>query len=263
MAATVSEILVQRATAGEPPRVVAVALSLAAHTAFLGLLIVMARPRPIALVPHSLPVRVVSPASLDRLGSRPSAPAAAIAAPAPVPIPEKGRPVIEKPSDAEKPRTTEKAMPLPKAKKEKPVPASREAKSHALPALMPAQTGPLLDLPTGARTPGEGGSGAAIGGFGAAVSSFDADFPFAYYVEQLQSLIGANWLKPQVADGTTAVVAFRILRSGQITDVKVESGSGVSVYDRAVTRAIYAANPLPPLPPEYRGDTLGVHIKFQ
>ncbi len=48
-----------------------------------------------------------------------------------------------------------------------------------------------------------------------------------------------------------------------MTDVKVDSGSGVSYYDRAAARAVYAANPLPPLPPDYRNDSLGVHLKFQ
>ena len=61
----------------------------------------------------------------------------------------------------------------------------------------------------------------------------------------------------------SAVIAFRILRSGQVTDVKIEVPSGIPVYDRAATRSVYAANPLPPLPPEYRGDALGVHIRFQ
>jgi len=53
------------------------------------------------------------------------------------------------------------------------------------------------------------------------------------------------------------------MRSGQVTDVKVDSSSGVSYYDRAAERAVYAANPLPPLPPDYRNESLGVHLKFQ
>jgi len=200
-------------------------------------------------------VRVVSPSFLERPGtpaasSAPAKPAAPSAA-------EAKKPAIEKPD--EKPRASEKALPLPAAKKEK---VSAKARGPVLPdkaAPRPA-AGPALDLPAASGTGGENG---AVGGFGAAVSLFDADFPFAYYVEQLQALIGANWLKPPVPDKTSVVVAFRILRSGQITDVKIETPSGVSVYDRAASRAIYAANPLPPLPPEYHGDALGVHIRFQ
>jgi len=261
MAATVSEVLAERAHAGDPPRMAAAGLSLTAHLLFIGLLAVISRPRPLAIVPAAFPVRVVSPSWLQRPGPPAAAPAAPAAPSAPAAPPtaaprEKARPAIE--STKEKPRPSEKAMPLPAArnKERRPLPKAAPATSAAgAPAASPA-----LDLPSAGGAGGEAGTNLS---FGAAVSSFDADFPFAYYVEQLQSLIGANWLKPNVAERTSAVIAFRILRSGQVTDVKIEAPSGIPVYDRAATRAVYAANPLPPLPPEYRGDALGVHIRFQ
>jgi TonB family protein len=58
-------------------------------------------------------------------------------------------------------------------------------------------------------------------------------------------------------------VAFRIQRSGQVADVRVEAASGLSYYDRAAVRAVYAANPLPPLPGDYRNEQLGVHLRFR
>lgn len=264
MAATVSDVLAERVSAGEPPRLVVVLLSTAAHLAFLGMLVLMSRPKPLTIVQMSLPVRVVSPSALERLGtSAVTAPPAAPAAPAVPSVPEAKKPAIEKTVDktVEKSRPSEKALPLPNAKKERErvSPKAKEPSPADKAAPRPA-AGPALDLPA---TSGSGGEGGALGGFGAAISFFDADFPFAYYVEQLQALIGANWLKPPVPDKTSVVVAFRILRSGQVTDVKVETPSGISVYDRAASRAIYAANPLPPLPPEYHGDALGVHIRFQ
>ena len=125
-----------------------------------------------------------------------------------------------------------------------------------------AGNGSAVDLPSAGT--GLGGDGApGLTDFGASVSGFDADFPFAYYAEQLQALIGANWLKPDAPAGTACVVTFRIQRSGQVTDVKVETPSGLAFYDRAASRSIYSANPLPPLPPEFRRDELGVHIRFQ
>ena len=81
-------------------------------------------------------------------------------------------------------------------------------------------------------------------------------------MEQLLSLIGANWFKPDVGGRDGYVVSFRIQRYGQISDVKIDSSSGVSYYDRAAVRAVYAANPLPPLPPDYRNESLGVHLRF-
>jgi TonB family protein len=212
----------------------------------------MGKPRKAPVfIPMSLPVRVVSPASLGRPQAAPApAPVAAPAEPAPAP---KAKPVIEKSSDKVVPSA--KAMPEPKkaAKVEKPKPAPGVVKSFG---------GPALELPSAAGAANGSTSGAGVS-FGASVTSFDADFPFTYYVEQLLSLIGANWFKPESAEGTNCVISFRIIRSGLVTDVKVDSSSGVSYYDRAAARAVYAANPLPPLPPDYRNESLGVHLKFQ
>jgi protein TonB len=248
---TVSDILARRARTGLPPRGLMAIVSVLAHAGFLALLLFVGKPRKAPVfVPMSLPVRVVSPASLARPEAAAPAPVAAPVEPAP---PAKAKPVIEKPT--EKILPSAKAMPEPKkpAKPEKPKPAPEVVKSLG---------GPALELPSAAGAANGATSGAGVS-FGASVTSFDADFPFAYYVEQLLSLIGANWFKPDSAEGTSCVISFRILRSGQVTDVKVDSSSGVSYYDRAAARAVYAANPLPPLPSDYRNDALGVHLKFQ
>ena len=249
--ATVSDILERRAAGGRAPRGLTAAVSVLAHAGFIVILLLVGRPRKAPLfVPMSLPVRVVSPASLGRPAAAPAP--APVAAPVEPPAPVKSKPVIEKPS--EKVLPSAKALPEPKkpAKTEKAKPPAVAAKA----------SGPALELPSAAGAASGTTSGAGIS-FGASVSSFDADFPFAYYVEQLLSLIGANWFKPESAEGTSCVVSFRVQRSGQVTDVKVDSTSGVSYYDRAAARAVYAANPLPPLPPDYRNDSLGVHLKFQ
>ncbi|MDL2717417.1 MAG: TonB family protein [Acidobacteriota bacterium] len=243
---TVSEILERRAEGGRAPQGLTATVSVLAHAGFLAMLLLVGRPRKAPVfVPMSLPVRVVSPASLGRPQAAP-APVAAPAEPASV----KARPVIEKPSE----KVTPSAKALPEPKK----PAKPEKEK---PAVAKTVGGPALELPSAGAANGAT-SGAGVS-FGASVTSFDADFPFAYYVEQLLSLIGANWFKPESAEGTSCVVSFRILRSGQVTDVKVDSTSGVSYYDRAAARAVYAANPVPPLPPDYRNDSLGVHLKFQ
>lgn len=248
---TVSDILERRARSGRVPRGLTAVVSVLAHGGFLAMLLLVSRPRKAPVfAPMSLPVRVVSPASLGRPEAAPAP--ARVAAPAePAPAPP-ARPVIEKPS--EKVLPSAKAMPEPK----KPV----KPEKVKPPAAAPRPPGPALELPSAAGTASGSTSGAGVS-FGASVTSFDADFPFAYYVDQLLSLIGANWFKPESTEGTNCVVSFRVLRSGQVTDVKVDSTSGVSYYDRAAARAVYAANPLPPLPPDYRNESLGVHLKFQ
>lgn len=249
---TVSEILEERIRRPDAPHGVATALSLAAHAAFVVFLVLISQPRKLTTAPLiSLPVRVVSPGALARLSAPPAA------APAEAPR----RPVIEKIRE-EAPAPSKEALPLPekgkKPKDVKPAPAPRVAAASP----RAAGNGSAVDLPsTGTALGGDGSPG--LTNFGASVSGFDADFPFAYYAEQLQALIGANWLKPDAPDGTACVVTFRIQRSGQVTDVKIETPSGLAFYDRAATRSIYSANPLPPLPPEFRRDELGVHIRFQ
>ncbi|HYN43862.1 MAG TPA: TonB family protein [Thermoanaerobaculia bacterium] len=251
---TVSEILEERIRRPDAPHGVATALSLAAHAAFVVFLVLISQPRKLTTAPLiSLPVRVVSPGALARLSAPP--------AQAPAEAPR--RPVIEKIRE-EAPAPSKEALPLPekgkKPKDVKPVPAPRAAAAAASPHA--AGNGSAVDLPSaGAGLGGDGSPG--LTDFGASVSGFDADFPFAYYAEQLQALIGANWLKPDAPAGTACVVTFRIQRSGQVTDVKIETPSGLAFYDRAASRSIYSANPLPPLPPEFRRDELGVHIRFQ
>lgn len=253
---TVSEVLEERLRRRDAPHGAATALSLAAHAAFVVLLVLISQPRKLTTPPVlSLPVRVISPGALARL----SAPPAPAAAPEEAPR----RPVIEKVKE-EAPPPSKAALPLPdkgkKPKETKPAPAPRAAASS--PTTSPAN-GAAVELPSAGAGLGGGNGSPGLTNFGASVSGFDADFPFAYYAEQIQSLIGANWLKPDVPEGTACVVTFRIQRSGQVTDVKVETPSGLGFYDRAATRSVYAANPLPPLPPEFRREELGVHIRFQ
>lgn len=243
---TVSEILERRLALPEAPPAFGPFISFAAHALFLVCLVLVSRPRLVTVIPVALPVRVVSPAAL---GVRPAAPAPA---PAPAPAaPAKPKRVIEKLN--EKPVPSASALPDPFAKKKKaPTP---------VPAPAPA-AGPALELPSAG---GNGAAGAAASGlsFGTSVAALDVDFPFAFYVDQMLTLIGANWLKPEVAEGTAAVVGFSIQRDGRITDVRLITPSGLGVYDRAAVRAIYAANPLPPLPPEFQGEHLGVHLRFR
>jgi len=103
------------------------------------------------------------------------------------------------------------------------------------------------------------GSGDDNGGGSPGIPS---DFQFTYYINRMLSLIESHWYKPPVAPSTKAQVGFRILNSGKIEAVRLETSSGVPTFDRAVLRAIYASNPLPPLPPAYRRPSLTIHLTF-
>jgi len=63
--------------------------------------------------------------------------------------------------------------------------------------------------------------------------------------------------------GRRALVLFEIGREGQITNPKIEWSSGNTEYDRAALRAVIDASPFPPLPREFTGRVLRVHLGFE
>ena len=112
--------------------------------------------------------------------------------------------------------------------------------------------------------PGEGGGrGLSVGSNGGGgAAGIPADFHFTYYIERMLALIESRWYKPAVPQGTRARVGFVILKSGRIEGIRLEESSGMPSFDRATLRALYAANPLPPLPPAYGRPSLTVHLSF-
>jgi protein TonB len=110
-----------------------------------------------------------------------------------------------------------------------------------------------------------GGSGLSLGGAGgtsAAETGVPSDFQFSYYLQRMLALIESRWYKPPVPPGTRARVRYTILSSGRLEAIQLEESSGVPAFDRAALRALYAANPLPPLPPAYRKPSVTVHLTF-
>lgn len=93
------------------------------------------------------------------------------------------------------------------------------------------------------------------------------EFPFSYYLALLQSRIQSNWEPPYQSVGTSVskktVIFFELQRSGQITNILVESASGDYLFDRAAVRAVTLANPLAPLPVDFPERHLGVHFEFE
>jgi TonB family protein len=75
-------------------------------------------------------------------------------------------------------------------------------------------------------------------------------------------IIGGNWFRPDVGSIPNATIHFVIARNGTIRDVEITQASGSSTFDRAARRAVIESNPLPPLPFQYTGTELGVHLKF-
>ena len=124
-------------------------------------------------------------------------------------------------------------------------------------------------LRTGISSGSGGGSGGGTGrgsGSGFGDGSGIGDFPYAYYVETLRGKISASWYSSLVSPGLkgkyTAVVFFKIMRSGLVADLELEEKSGNDSLDLSALRAIRAAAPFPQLPPDFPGRYLGVHFEF-
>ena len=88
-----------------------------------------------------------------------------------------------------------------------------------------------------------------------------SDFPFAWYLSRVQAKVTEKWVG-KALPGQQPVAVFEISREGQVSRIAIEKSSGNSYYDQAAVRAITEANPLPPLPAEFPGQTLRVHLGF-
>jgi TonB family protein len=93
-----------------------------------------------------------------------------------------------------------------------------------------------------------------------------SDFPFTYYLRQIQSKISEKWSTPRAAaaGGERAVVLFQIGRDGKLVkEPEVEKSSGNALYDQSALRAVIEADPFPPLPADFKAPSLKVHFGFE
>jgi TonB family protein len=246
----VGEVLAEREH-GDLPWGLGASLALLLHFGIGAILVISALHRPGRFVmPRAVAVRLVQAGRLQ--GG------------APVVVPEtpaSEKPKIIKPAEEEPPPPSPKAKLLPAKEKEEkkkpavpsvPGPATRTANQQpAAPAAAPAK-------------PGTGGPVGAGGNVGVGGATFDQpDFNYSYYVERMLVTIGMNWFKPAESVPISPMIRFRIERDGSISDPQVERSSGLPYVDRAALRAVMASSPLPPLPQEFGGRYLGVHLIFE
>lgn len=219
-----------------------VALAVVLHGSLAGAAFLFGRStasRPAQL--PSVSVRIVRP---DRPpGRRPAAP--------------KPRPTMAAPTAVPTAAATKVPQPEPTA-----VPDERPSENA-----MAVPDGEASPVPTAASVPPEpsGATGGGLslgGGEGGQIPGIPSDFQFTYYIERMLALIETRWYKPVVPEGTSALVRFRIHRDGRLDRIELEETSGHPSFDRAALRAMFAANPLPPLPPAYGKSDLTVHLRF-
>ncbi len=113
------------------------------------------------------------------------------------------------------------------------------------------------------------GDGTGGGGFGSGYGDQVGltDFPYQYYLQIISDRVSSSWFTALVDPGVTgtfyATVYFKILRNGQVTDLKIKESSGIASLDMSAQRAIQISAPFPPLPSDYDGAYLGIHLIFE
>lgn len=138
----------------------------------------------------------------------------------------------------------------------KPVPSTRAVEKKRV-TTKPSPPSPAPPQPASPS------SAAKAAPAGTALKIDAPEFPFPHYLMLVQMRIEANWQPPFSGIGHEATtVYFKITSAGEIGDVKVEKSSGNFGLDQAAVRAVYSANPLPPLPSGFGLHTLGVHFEF-
>jgi protein TonB len=250
----VGEVLAERQQ-GDLSWGIGASLAILLHGAIAGVLVLSALHHPVHFVtPRAVNVRLVQAGNLK--GGTPAAP------PPEEKPPEK--PKIIKPAEEPPPPPppSNKALLLPTKEKEKekkpavpsvPGPATKQPNQQAAaPAAAPS------------AQPGTGGAVGMGGNVGVGGATFDQpDFNYSYYVERMLVTIGMNWFKPAESVPISPMIRFRIERDGTINDPQIERSSGLPYVDRAALRAVMASSPLPPLPQEFSGRYLGVHLIFE
>jgi TonB family protein len=88
-----------------------------------------------------------------------------------------------------------------------------------------------------------------------------SDFPFAWYLRQVQLKIAARW-EDDARAGSQPHVFFEIGRDGEMRGLLVEKSSGDPLYDAAAVRVIIEASPFPPLPEGFKDAFLRVRLSF-
>ena len=82
------------------------------------------------------------------------------------------------------------------------------------------------------------------------------------YVQTMLQSIRRHWREDQGATGKV-VVRFTIRRDGMLTQIEVSHPSGNFLLDQESRRAVITTAQLPPLPSQYTGQNLTIHLTFE
>ncbi len=170
---------------------------------------------------------------------------------APLPPPDKAELIPETKAPVKK---------TPPPKEPKPAPAP---KSTPAPEPPPSNAIPYGQGGRPALAYGQSSTGAGAARFG------DSNFgdQYGWYVDAITRAISQNWLKSlvdtSISRAPRVYLSFDVGRNGKISNIGVQQSSGIPSLDRSAQRAVYASDPLPALPTDYRGSSVNVIFYFE
>lgn len=195
--------------------------------------------------PHSIRVRMVD---------LPKTPQTQLPAEQPEPQPEARPPAGEEKIPELPPKEVPEKRSEPEKKPE--VKQEREPAPQEKPVEKPADRPETEQEAPGEQTPTVSGP---------AVAGTDVDFPFSWYLAQVQGQIARHWNPRQLGfrsrSMVSCVVHFTIHKNGTVSQITLTQPSGVGVFDREALRVVQSSR-MPPLPPGFSASTLGVSMKF-
>ena len=112
----------------------------------------------------------------------------------------------------------------------------------------------------GTGIPGLNPTAGVQGGLGL-VGGVDGDFPYTWYLQQVQARITSNWNRVSSSQGRVQIY-FRIARDGSLDRVRIEVPSSNAAMDESARMAVLRSAPLQRLPDSYDGQYLGVRFWF-
>lgn len=108
-------------------------------------------------------------------------------------------------------------------------------------------------------------AGSSAGAGAGAVTGL-SQIRLSVYQERVRTEIIDAWILP-LAPGQRrdlqATAFFRVLRDGQVEQLKLVQASGNPLFDTSLMRAIQSASPLPSLPADFAGEVLEVEMRFR
>jgi len=118
----------------------------------------------------------------------------------------------------------------------------------------------------GGGASGKTGAGVAGPTGGSGTGSARVQESILIYQAEIQYQIQKNWAFSQQLGGDNtemeAVLAIKVLRTGEIEDIWFDKKSGNAYLDDSAYKAIVKSNPLPPLPNDYMGPYYKVGLRF-